>query len=253
MEGGNLFVYIIISVLLMLVFALGLVWFFVFSSKKLALAKIKEQHLLIDFKQKLLTNTLETQEKEKRKIAMELHDDVSSLLNLTLLTIRQHRAETNNPALKNLENMLYNCSEKVRSISHELTPLQMKQFNIKETVQELVANVKKISPINTEINNLESINFDQDINKVHLFRIIQELINNALKHSNANSIKIDFSKTTSGLEMSYTDDGIGLNANTINEGIGMTNMQSRVAVLNGSFEIQYNKAEGLQIKFKFND
>lgn len=253
MEGSNLFTYVIFSILIMLVFALSLIWFFVYSSKKLALAKIKEQNLLIDFKQKLLSNTLETQEKEKRKIAMELHDDVSSILNLTLLNVRQQNLSSPSSQLKDLENMIYNCSEKVRNISHELTPLQMKQFNIKESIDELIFNLKKFNTLKINVYNFDVINLSNDINKLHLFRIIQELINNALKHSKATEVIIRFSKDPNNLVMTYDDNGIGLSEKAMHNGIGMTNMQSRVAVLNGSFEIINNDKPGLTIIFKFND
>ena len=82
--------------------------------------------------------------------------------------------------------------------------------------------------------------------ELHVFRILQELINNSIRHGKASILDVNLEKAQSGFKLTYKDNGIGFDADkiSINSGIGLQNIESRVAILNGIFTVTSSREEG---------
>jgi signal transduction histidine kinase len=188
--------------------------------------------------------------KEKKRVAQELHDGVLGRMfgvrmNLDSLNkihdeIASHQRNSYLSELKNIE-------QDIREISHDLNREKSELINnFVAIVDNLFEDQKKtfksklVSSIDSSIK-WELIN---NANKINLYRIIQESLQNINKYASANSIKVEFKKDIDNLLLQISDDGVGFNVNKAKKGIGLQNMLSRINECNGTFDIKSKKGEG---------
>lgn len=255
LSGDNqIITIVVIGVLLMVLVSVVLLLFVFLSRKKIIEKQIENKELEIAHQKKLLQATIITQEEERERIAQDLHDDVSSKLNVVHLyanlllegnlstneytTVNQQIIEATNKTL-----------ESARKIAHNLLPPILDKFGLKPAIEELADsfnNSKKIS-ISNDINfPREHLKPDAEL---HLFRITQELINNSIRHGEAEECKISINLANDKLHFYYTDNGIGFNNDDIKnkKGIGLKNIESRVTILNGKLSTKSALNKGIQV------
>ena len=248
-------IYIFIAFLLM---SIAIVVFVYFSRKKIIQQQIKNRDLEIEHQKNLINAIIETQEKERNRIAQDLHDDISSGLNV--IAINSHMLKT--PDLKHSEqqkiaNTILELTDRVlqssRQIAHDLLPPILEKFGLHEGIKELVDNINNSGDIHIIYHN--NIGFDKlPVDKhLHVFRIVQELINNSLKHSQANTITINFTEESNGLQLMYSDNGVGLDLTKANhkKGLGMMNIESRISMLNAKLTIDSKINQGTKFVITF--
>jgi signal transduction histidine kinase len=148
-------------------------------------------------------------------------------------------------------NELKNIEQDIREISHDLNREKSELINNFVAIvdnlfeeQKKTFNSKLFSSIDTNINWEKMSN----ANKINLYRIVQESLQNINKYAKANSIDVKFKKVNSDLLLQITDDGIGFNVNKGKKGIGLQNMLSRINECKGTFEIKSKIGEGTIIK-----
>jgi len=139
--------------------------------------------------------------------------------------------------------------ESARKIAHDLLPPILEKFGLTSAIEELVDdfnNSKKIQ-INAELYYNE--NYLEVTKELHVFRIIQELINNSIRHGKAKEISLEIANKESGLRIHYSDNGIGFNSKDSknNKGLGTKNIESRVEILNGLLTINSEINKGIQV------
>ncbi len=258
LEKGNL-VYTVFFVLLFLILASVAIFIFIYKAKnKFFAAALAVKELEIKFQKDILFSSLITQEQERERIAKNLHDEISSMLNvqsLNLHGLKNEDLEQEQRLLKIDELLILNNKvvESARQIAHNLLPPVLEKFGLNTALEELIADFEKNNTLTFNYNN--SIELD-DLNKekqLHLFRIVQELINNSLKHGKANTINLSFEKNKENRFCTYTDNGIGFETNKLEnaKGLGMHNIESRIAFLNGQYQINSAINQGVQFKFNF--
>lgn len=255
MNDSEFVLFIVISVAIMLFFAFGLIMFFSTSQKKIQTEKLKNQQIKIDFQKKLLESTIHTQEKERDRIARELHDDVGSKLNVIHLNIHLlKKAITNgkntDQIIDHIQTSLDESIETSRDISHELMPPVLRKFGIQSAMEELQNSINRTGVVNLNIANEVEWELKDDMQNLHLYRIIQELVQNALKHAKAKFVNIVFEKKQTVLSLQYTDDGVGFPKDKETTGLGLDNLETRVQVLNGSWIINRDTPKGANILIK---
>jgi len=238
------------SIVLMLLFAtiflalvtLGLILFFYFSRKKVIQKEREKATLEIAYQKKMLQNSIETQEIERKRIAQDLHDAISSKLNIVSLSTNVLLADksTSTKHKKSLEQILgitTSTLESSRRIAHDLLPPILEKFGLKPALEELFENYSQNTNINIEyhIEDLQLSNAHQ----LHVFRIIQELINNSLRHGKADELVICFQKTDSGFKINYQDNGCGFDVDKVRAkaGIGLQNIKSRSQIIGAKLSI----------------
>ncbi|EDM43579.1 PAS/PAC sensor signal transduction histidine kinase [unidentified eubacterium SCB49] len=246
-------VYCIIFIVLL---TTGLMLFFFYSRKKITKKELEKIELKLKNQREILHATITTQEEERKRIAQDLHDAISSKLNVISLTANlllendkmekedtvslQHLLEINNSVL-----------ESSRKIAHDLLPPILEKFGLQVAIEELLDDYILVSKLQI-LYHIESIPNISSMDELHIFRIVQELINNALKHANATQLKIDLIKTTTGFELTFTDNGKGFNPSNkdFKSGLGIQNLKSRASILKCDLTIESNIPSGSSFNFK---
>ena len=219
-----------------------------------------ELHFLISAeneRQKRFSEQLiESEEQERRRIANELHDSLGQ----QILVIK-NRAELaknylDNPmALQEQLNDIVDSAQSsisdVRTISHGLRPVHLERFGLTEAIMNLCDNVRQTSDIEwiVEIDDIDNtIESEKEIN---FYRVIQEAINNILKHSSATQAEIFVKIENSEISTTIIDNGAGFNPDKREhkEGLGLTGMIERVESLGGVFKINTNHI-GTSLSFR---
>ncbi|MEJ7736305.1 MAG: PAS domain S-box protein [Chitinophagaceae bacterium] len=194
-------------------------------------------------KQKLVAQAVvDAQEKERAKISKELHDNVNQILSTAKLFLEV--AKTNDKERINLmnrsaEHILHAINE-IRNLSQSLVPPSISDIGFGESIKDLLENIAVTKTLNVKYNNVgdieNSINANQ---KLMLFRIVQEQVNNVLKHAEAKNLAVQISVDSVVIELVITDDGKGFDPALIRhkKGTGLSNITSRVDLYNGKVNI----------------
>ncbi|QHI38329.1 Oxygen sensor histidine kinase NreB [Kordia antarctica] len=236
---------IIIGMIMLFVLALAVILFFIIYQKRLLAQQKKHQEIAAEYQRELLGVAIESQEKERTRIGKELHDDVGALLTTTKLYLSQVSPELSAEELtKTTEKMrsLFDAMiQGVRNISQDLRPVILEKLGLIEAVENLVQTVNDVGTINATFNDF-STSAIAKADELNVYRIMQELINNTLKHAMASNISIAFSNEGTALKITYKDDGIGLQQEYLNQkGIGLRNIESRLSVLAGTIHFNAQK------------
>ncbi|WP_178989579.1 tetratricopeptide repeat protein [Winogradskyella schleiferi] len=206
--------------------------------------KRKNQEL-IAIRNKAKVNALESliegEEKERFRIAKELHDGVNGDLSAIKHKLSS-LLDLNNNVIKETITMIDDSCSQVRAISHNLVPPSLENFNLVEATENYCAN---LNAVNKEKIVFQNIGNNLRISKkaeVNIFRIIQELISNAIKHAEASEITVQISHRANEIQITVEDNGKGFDRNDVEiKGIGLSNIQSRIDYLNASLDFMSNK------------
>lgn len=193
---------------------------------------------------------IEGQEKERQRVANELHDDLGSLMATIKLHFGNVKGKDKDPALKQAQTLLEEAYQKVRGIAHSKNSGVMSS-------QGLLPAVKKMAQVISETNALEVGVEDfgmgermENSLELSLFRTIQELIANTIKHAEATRLNIQISQYEDNLNMIIEDNGKGFDRTKLDKsktGMGLTNIEKRIEHLEGNFTIDSILGKGTSI------
>ncbi|CAM4175121.1 sensor histidine kinase [Zobellia nedashkovskayae] len=213
-----------------------LLWFSFNQRQK----RMQQQLVSIEREQeiKTLESLMEGEEKERLRIAKELHDGVNgdlSAIKFKLVSL----LETNNTVINEAVTMIDNSCEQVRSISHNLVPPSLRDFDLLEAVEVYCDDMNAIHKPEINFQHVGDPIVLEKKQEANLFRIIQELVTNSIKHAGAKEILVQLSNIENNLQLTVEDDGKGFDINNIkSDGIGMQNIRSRVAYLDGKMDVK---------------
>lgn len=232
-------IYLVIGTSAMILMMLAIIMFALAFQRKLA-RKAKEYREIEKLMQQQELNSayslIEGQEQERKRIAAELHDNIGGLL-ATLkiysdLTLNKKEVED----IKRLNNKINEVSislgEEVRKLSHELDLRTLSGFGLKVAIEHLCEAI-------TDSGKLLVAPFVDiqkpmiELHSLHLYRIIQELITNTLKHSGATRVRVELTQIDEYITLIYEDNGHGFDLNLSEKGMGMKNINARVNQING--------------------
>lgn len=195
---------------------------------------------------------IETQEKERQRIAIEIHDGIGPQLSSTihqLETISENLKDSDPITSKALESLVEQSTEvstELRSISHSLMPRVLLDYGLTAALQTLVERVNSSNRCKVEfIDAFSGAAVDQSV-ELNLYRICQELVNNAVKHAKAKSIFVQLVKNDQRLTLMVEDDGEGFDLRGLSKsrGIGLSNIEMRTKVLGGELNIDSAPGRG---------
>ncbi|WP_347174033.1 sensor histidine kinase [Polaribacter uvawellassae] len=191
-------------------------------------------------KQKEITEAfIDGMEKEKVIISNELHDDIGSRMANFLRQI-DHDKKLSDTSREKLISII----DDVRKISHRLTPKKSSLLSFEERLTNLVEEAFYESGITYDFQFIGNKNFLDEKEELNVYRILQEILHNILKHAKANSVEIQFVNFDNEITITIEDDGVGFNSSKRKKGLGIYNIQKRVAYLNGTIEISSIKNKG---------
>lgn len=206
---------------------------------------IKMRDKLLEFRNNENKNRINTKrllvdglEKERKRLSRELHDGIGPLLTSLKFYI-ENRIESKEQRTEMIKIVDSTISE-IRLMSNALMPTTIDDFGVGAALTNFVDNIKKSSNISIEFEDLSNKS-DSKLTKtqeINIFRIGQELINNALKHANAKNIRMTLSEFDDFVSFFYFDDGKGFDINTVKLGSGIINIKERVEICNGEIEIK---------------
>jgi signal transduction histidine kinase len=197
-----------------------------------------------------LKSLMAGEEKERSRIAKELHDGIGSLLAASkmhasaLLTKDPEASET-------LISLLDNASNEARRISHNLLPESLINKGLDVALQDFVETINEGKLLQVEY---QSINFKHNLpqsTQLTIYRIVQELLNNIIKHSGATEAFVQLNQNDKKLIITVEDNGRGFSGGTDFKGIGLQNIESRLSLLNGKIEVDSKETMGTSVYIEF--
>ena len=204
-------------------------------------------------------DVIEAQEKERKRIAEDLHDSLGQMLStikLHMVSIEDSEvlnSTENQGVLNNAIGYIDDACNEVRNISHHLMPGALIRLGLIPALGDMIDKINKTNKVKI---NFKSNGIEKRLNEfteINLYRIIQELIGNDIKHSQATKIDINISQQKEKISLTIIDNGKGFDTSKIHEskGIGWQNIYSRLAMLNGKFNISSEINKGTKIYINF--
>ncbi len=211
--------------------------------------KQEKEHLEQQQELKETQALIEGQDKERERIAKELHDGIAGQLASINLNLSHANKNINNETVTKISGTLKQTFKELRALSHDLSYNYHKDKSFHDLLVELKQKYEqlKLFAFNISVypdNALQ--NLDVYI-KHNLYRILQELIANVSKHANAKDVQLSFNKHDNLLIMMLEDNGLGFKEHTQKDGIGIKNIKQRVASINGTFHIESTLERGTTV------
>lgn len=196
---------------------------------------------LIDQKIAMTQNIMAAQEEERKRLAQDLHDDLGATLSTLLLHITNKTEPwLNSPYQERTLAITQKALVDLRHISHDLLPKDFATIHLFQALRNRVDELYNFTATRFWLNMDGDDRFLHENQSINLYRIVNELINNAIKHAKASQVNIDLVIADKEITLVFEDDGIGFTESQSQKGIGLKNIHSRVAFLNGKINIDNN-------------
>jgi signal transduction histidine kinase len=200
---------------------------------------LKEQEL------KMIKASISGQDKERQRISQELHDSIGGNLAAIKLQLN-HLSDGSFSNIEKINMQLDETYQQVRNLSHTLIPKKFSHNKFCEVLESYLNNISAASKLKISFLTFPKKDIDEmneDI-QVEVFKIIQELLTNTIKHAKASQIEIQLNLIKDDLNVLFEDNGIGFNPENYNKGIGFINLEARINKLNGTFVIDSKPKRG---------
>ena len=209
-------------------------------------------HQSLQKQQEIYTRAiLDAEEQERRRIARDLHDGVGQALSVALLNLNSLKRNIENGKLAGKQTiddavqLVKDSYDEMRSVTHQMMPSTLLKLGLVSAVREFINRIdSNVIHVSLHISELDDSLDDQT--ETVLFRIIQESVNNVIKHARASSLSVQIFNETDSISVSIEDNGVGFDPSNMSGkwGIGLQNIQNRLAILKGSLEIDSAPGKG---------
>jgi signal transduction histidine kinase len=188
------------------------------------------------------------QENERRRIANDLHDSIGPMLSSVKLNINSIEVKDTideqivQKAGRHLDDIIKN----MRQISHNLLPNTLERRGLIEALKEFTANINDSKHIKVQLQIVHELSIAKE-KEIHLFRIIQEIVQNTLKHASAKNLQIGLGQENNHVLILTMDDGIGFDVDKAKDksmGLGMKSLETRTEILNGKLVLESKAGKG---------
>lgn len=239
----------------MLLLAGSIVFFVIFYQRRMLQHKVREQQLTADYQIKMLQATLESQELERRRIAAELHDSIGGLLSAVRVNLFNMLKKGATEQSINMQKELIDQSiETLRAIGRDLMPLSLERLGLSSAIKDLCSQLAASTGIDIIFNEEGEVITLSQKQAIALFRVLQEILNNALKHANTQKIEMKF-KWANALEISVCDYGKGFDFEHHKEksnGLGLFNIENRLKSISAKYTFQKDTTLGMTTNIYIN-
>lgn len=225
------------------------------ANKKIKRKKLFEEakNIIEQLEKKVLAKQEEQRAEERQRISEELHDGVlgklfGTRMGLGFLSVSNEKSKEKYYVFLN---ELQEIEKEIREVSHKLSVnLDGSDIGFIGIVKQLLNDKGNLGGFNYTLDIDNSINWEQvnEIGKVNLYRIIQEVLQNIIKHANAENIKVAFLSKDGNIVVDIIDDGVGFETSKAKKGIGINNIKSRVKRFQGVFNVVSQPGKGTRIK-----
>lgn len=228
--------------------AIGVVLLYQQFQKSLFKEQLKNEELKNKHQQELLRTSIEVQEKERKRIAQDLHDELGATLSISQMRMLQLQ-ELVPPEVSKLSTgmddvfqLIQGAITSTQRMSHELMPAQLLSMGWIEAINEIINKAQLVGELVFEVDITEELeNLSWPV-KIGLYRVYAELINNTLKHAEASKVSIAITYKNAVIQCKYFDNGQGMDkSKKTSSGLGLKGIEARANALGGSF--QYSNTE----------
>jgi PAS domain S-box-containing protein len=204
--------------------------------------------------QQITLAVIDAQEKERSEIGRELHDNVNQILGATKLYIEMAKTQESRKLelLDIASSNLVKAVDEIRKLSKELITPSITSLGLEDTVAALVDELTLAHHIfiHVDFSAFHENDIDEKL-RLNIFRIIQEQLNNIIKHAEAEQVFITVSRNEKEIVLSINDDGRGFDITARRKGVGVTNIMSRAELYKGKVDLQSAPGEGCHLKIVF--
>jgi signal transduction histidine kinase len=228
--------------------------FFIVYQRRLLQQQLSSQQMEVSYQKELLTAGILAQEAERKRMAIELHDSIGGLLSAAKIYVSNVSQELATSQFllfkeKALQALTENIQE-VRTITNDLLPQSLERLGIVSATRGLMEKLEELKHIRIDLQANAEERFEGDREKA-LFRVLQELVHNALKYSEAKNVTIHFQFNDTQLIVNYLDDGQGFDRNAHDQrpdkSFGLKNIERHMAFLNGELEYKTSPGNGVEV------
>jgi signal transduction histidine kinase len=201
---------------------------------------------------RILNAIIQTEEKERRRFAKDLHDGLGPLLSAVKMAVSSltqiDQEKKNNEIIENADLSITEAIRSLKEISNNLSPHVLDNFGLASSIKSFSGKINSAKSVNISFNtNMAEERLDYNT-EVVLYRVFCELINNTIKHAQAKNIEIELIRHNKLLTFVYRDDGIGFDVNEVlggkAEGMGYSNILSRIKSIKGMISVESDKNKG---------
>lgn len=243
--GDEIFYIVIIASLMFFFLSFFIVYLAVFNNKRKSI-----------FKQQLLQTQIEIQEQTLKTISQEIHDNVGQVLSLAKLNLNTVGNITDNNMqfkINSTKDLVSKAINDLRDLSRSLHGEKIGEIGLQEAIANELRIIQNTGQFKTEIN-ITGQHYKQNPQKeMVLFRIVQEALHNAVKHSNATHLKVLMNYNAGNFTLTISDDGNGFQPEQLQAaqtGIGLKSMQNRAALIGAEFSLHSSKNNGTSISIE---
>jgi signal transduction histidine kinase len=236
------------TAVLIISFVIGvIIIFFIFSI-------VRQQRKNLQLNRQNILAEITAMEKERARIAADLHDELGPMLAAVKLKINSFELtdEDDKKEIERTNEHIDGLIKRMREISYDLLPSLLTRKGLVQAVRQFVDYTENASPLSIKLDLPEKVDIDEQ-KSIHLFRITQEIIHNTIKHSEASELKIMMHERNSLLILSTSDNGTGFDYLAISKsekGIGLRSLLSRTEMIGGTMYIESAVNKGTKYSFE---
>lgn len=214
--------------------------------------------LIFRYKNRILQNQIESindilqaHENEQERIARDLHDQISptiSIVKTQIECINLDKPDKTDVEIKNdVVQQLQHVIDDIRNIAHNLIPVTFDEHGFIKSLEYYILRIKEYNDIHTSFVYNQWLPTITKNNEITLYRIVQELFQNTMKHAQATEAKLSIECNDKYIQLTYADNGIGYVNQNANKGMGLNNIENRVKFLGGKVNITSTSGSGMSV------
>lgn len=216
--------------------------------------RLQTEKLLEEERKEVLKAQYEGEEREKNRISIDLHDGLGQVLTAAKFNLKAIENQKNidpytKERIKDVKTLIYEAANETQRISKSLLPRILEDFGLEKAIEKMLIDIKNTFQIKTSFSVNSQIKINKEDEKM-IYRIIQESINNSIKHSNASVIEVCFDIIDKKNIFTISDNGKGFDSSLKTDGFGLSNLKQRAYSINGKLNIISQLGKGTKITLK---
>ncbi|MBN2662420.1 MAG: PAS domain S-box protein, partial [Bacteroidales bacterium] len=234
-----------------------------YAGKKLILSVARNIEQRKEMEKKIISTVIKTEEKERKKFAADLHDELGPILSTIklysdLLKSKNFEDKKSKDLINDIDGLTDMAISTAKDLQNRITPTILHEFGLATAIQEFCNYVNKTKQIKIVTDTTNYLQKAESFIETIIFQVTKELINNTLKHAKAQNIKIELKVLNNQLILFYKDDGVGFDFDEItksSQGLGLNNIINKVKTIKGAcdFNCNVNKGMFVLISIKLNN
>lgn len=246
-EKLDLIISVVAASLFILLLVISVLFLFRIYLKRKNKLLLEKERMNIEFEQTLLKSQLEIQEHTFNEISREIHDNIGQVLSLVRINLNTLKAPEDGEKLELMDDLMGKAISDLRSLSHSLDADHIRNNGLTSAVQKLLNDLQKSGNYKVSVSIEEELPAIGSDKPIILFRMIQEVVNNIIRHAEADTIWLDVKKENNKLEIAIKDNGKGFDAGKNSTGVGLQNLKNRSKMINAGLLISSEPGNGTTV------